>query len=118
MFTEVPLFPEQASTHAEQVDALFFFLLAVSAFFSVLIAVLLTYFAVKYRRRSPTEAPRPIHSSLALELTWSLIPLAITLFAFVWGAHLFFRSARPPEDVMEIWLIRLMRILFHGHRES
>src|SRR5438093_3026439 len=93
MFTKVPLFPEQASTHAEHVDALFFFLLGVSGFFSALIALLLIYFAVKYRRRSPTETPKPIHSSLALELTWSLIPLAITLFAFAWGAELFFRSS-------------------------
>src|SRR5438105_4871083 len=98
MFTEVPLFPEQATAHAENVDTLFFFLLGVSGFFSALIAVLLVYFAVKYRRRS-AEIPRPIHSSLALELTWSLIPLGITLFTFVWGAQLFFRSARPPEDV-------------------
>ena len=99
------MFPEQASTHAEHVDTLFFFLLGVSGFFSVLIAVSLIYFAVKYRRRSPTDAPKPVHSSLALELTWSLIPLAITLFTFVWGAQVYFRSARPPEDVMEIYVV-------------
>jgi cytochrome c oxidase subunit II len=105
MFTEVPLFPEQASTHAEDVDALFFFLLGVSVFFSVMIAATLIYFAVRYRRRSGAAAPRPIHSSLALELTWSLIPLAIMLFTFVWGAELFFRSGRPPEDVMEVYVV-------------
>src|SRR5947208_9189810 len=98
MFTEVPLFPEQASTHAERVDILFYFLLGVSGFFSALIATLLIYFAVKHRRRAAAETPKPVHSSLALELTWSLIPLAITLFSFVWGAQLFFRSSRPPED--------------------
>jgi cytochrome c oxidase subunit 2 len=105
MFTEVPLFPETASTHAEQVDTLFFFLLGVSGAFSVAIAVALIYFAVRYRRRSAAETPKPIHSSLALELTWSLVPLAITLVAFVWGAQLFFRSARPPADVMEVYIV-------------
>ena len=105
MFIEVPLFPEQASTHAERVDGLFYFLLGVSVFFSVLIATLLIYFAVKYRRRSAAETPRPIHSSLALELTWTLIPLGITLFTFVWGAQLYFRAARPPEDVMEVYVV-------------
>jgi hypothetical protein len=38
MWSGTPLFPEQASTMAGRVDALFFFLLAVSTFFSVLIA--------------------------------------------------------------------------------
>jgi cytochrome c oxidase subunit II len=105
MFNEVPMFPEQASTHAERVDTLFFFLLGVSGFFSVLIAVFLIYFAVRYRRRSPAKTPKPIQSSLALELTWSLIPLAIALATYVWGAELFFRSARPPADVMEVYVV-------------
>jgi cytochrome c oxidase subunit 2 len=105
MFTEVPLFPEQATTHAGHVDTLFFFLLGVSGFFSALIAILLIFFAIKYRRRSANERPQPIHSSLVLELTWSLIPLGITVFTFVWGAQLFFRSARPPEDVMEVYVV-------------
>src|SRR5207302_6918492 len=48
-----PLFPERASTMATRVDALYFFLLALAAFFSLLIAGLIVYFAVKYRRRSP-----------------------------------------------------------------
>ena len=57
MFAQISLFPEQASTSAERVDRLFFFLLAVTGFFSVLVATLVIYFAVRYRRRSPTERP-------------------------------------------------------------
>ena len=34
MFSGFPLFPEQASTFAARVDALYFFLIAISAFFS------------------------------------------------------------------------------------
>lgn len=105
MFTEIPLFPEQASTHAELVDALFFFLLGVAAFFSTLIAVLLIYFSVRYRRRFPGETPKAIPNSLKLEMTWTFIPLGIALFTFVWGAELYFRSARPPEDVMEVYVV-------------
>ena len=105
MFNEVPLFPAQASAYAERVDALFFFLVGVSAFFSVLIAVLLISFAIKYRRRSPDERPPATQSSVTLEVLWSLIPLAITLFAFVWGAQLYFHSSRSPEDVMEVYIV-------------
>ena len=55
MWTGTPLFPEQASTMAGRVDALYFFLLAVSTFFSLLIAGLIVYYAVKYRRRAPNS---------------------------------------------------------------
>ena len=42
------LFPESASTFAGSVDGLYLYLLLLSAFFSVLIAFLVIYFAVKY----------------------------------------------------------------------
>ena len=52
MWSGTPLFPESASTMASRVDALYFFLLALSAFFSLLIAGLIVFYAVKYRRRA------------------------------------------------------------------
>jgi len=73
MFSDLPLFPEQASTVAARVDALFMFLLAVSVFFATLIFSLVLYFAIKYRRRSATEQPRPILGDLRLELLWTVI---------------------------------------------
>jgi cytochrome c oxidase subunit 2 len=105
MLAEIPLFPEQASTHAGRVDALFFALLGISGFFAGLIALLLLVFAVKYRRRSAAERPKPIRSSLKLELTWTLVPLGICLLLFVWGAELFFQSARPPQDALEVYVV-------------
>ena len=51
-----PLFPEAASTMAGRVDALYFFLLAVSIFFSLLIAGLIVFYAIRYRRRDPHSA--------------------------------------------------------------
>ena len=47
-----PLFPHAASSIAGRVDALYFYLIAVSVFFSLLIALAILYFAIKYRRRS------------------------------------------------------------------
>ena len=51
MFTNFPFFPQQASEQAAQIDALYFFLIAVTGFFAVLIAVLVSVFAVKFHRR-------------------------------------------------------------------
>ena len=105
MIESVPLFPEQASTHAVQVDALLFFLLGVSGFFVILIAGFIFWFAVKYRRLSDDERPAPIAGSLKLEIVWTLIPLAIALSIFVWGAQIYFSWARPPDDCLEVYVV-------------
>src|SRR5438094_1968711 len=101
-----PLFPEQASTIAGQTDALYFFLSGVSAFFSLLIAGLVVYFAVKYRRRSETEpAPEPATGGTTLEIVWSVVPLGISMVIFVWGSSVFFKINRPPDDALEVWVV-------------
>ncbi|HEY6050555.1 MAG TPA: cytochrome c oxidase subunit II, partial [Thermoanaerobaculia bacterium] len=105
MHTDLPLFPSQASAMASRVDALYFYLLAVSTFFSLLIAVLVIYFAVKYRRRSEGEFPKGYAGSLKLELAWTIIPFFITMTFFGWGARLYFRMNRPPNDAMQIFVV-------------
>jgi len=102
---QVPLFPPQASTVANDVDALYVFLVAVSAFFAVLIAGLIAYFAVKYRRRDPLAIGARITGSIALELLWTVIPLGIAMVMFVWGAAVFYRMARPPKNAMDIYVV-------------
>ncbi len=98
---DFPFIPPQASTLASEVDALYYFALAISAFFSLLIAVVIFYFFVKFRRRSGQEVGQPLHGSLVLEVTWSIIPLAITMVMFAWGAKVFFDSMTVPPDAKE-----------------
>jgi cytochrome c oxidase subunit 2 len=105
MFTNFPFFPQQASEQAGQVDALYFFLVAVTGFFAVLIAVLVTVFAVKFHRRHGDEVGDAIHGSLVLELLWTFIPLGICLVMFVWGAQVFFHMTRAPKGAMEIYVV-------------
>jgi cytochrome c oxidase subunit 2 len=105
MFADFQVMPDQASTVAPRVDAVFFYLLAVSAFFTVLIAVLVIYFAVKYRRRSEDEFPRPTVGSLKLEVLWIGVPLVLVTIMFVWGASTYFAMARPPDDALEIYVV-------------
>jgi len=117
----LPLLPERASSIAGEVDALFFTLVAITLLFSVGIAIALLYFAVRYRRRSEDDRPGEIHGSLALELVWSIIPLAIVVVIFAWGARLFFHINRPPDDAMTVSVVgkRWMWKLQHptGQRE-
>src|SRR5215470_16426767 len=98
----LPLFPEQASTAATQVDALYLFLVLITTFFSLLIALLILYFAIKYRS-TPERTAEQIHGSTLLEIVWTAIPLGISMVIFVWGAMLYFHMERPPKNAMEIY---------------
>jgi cytochrome c oxidase subunit 2 len=86
-------------------DLLYAFIVAVCAFFTVLVAALVVYFTIKYRRRHPDEVGADIHGSLSLELTWTFIPLVLSLVMFAWGASLFFRLATPPANAMELFVV-------------
>jgi len=105
MWSGTPLFPESASTMASRVDALYFFLLALSIFFSLLIAGLIVFYAVKYRRRAADSVGSEIHGGLVLELTWTIVPLLITMVIFVWGASVFFAMSRPPDETINIYVV-------------
>jgi cytochrome c oxidase subunit 2 len=105
MFQGFTLFPERASTAAAQVDALVLFMLGVSVAMSLLIGILLVYFSVKYRRRPGNEQGAAIHGSLALEVFWSAVPLAVGLVMFAWGAKVYFFIVQPPTDAMEIYVV-------------
>lgn len=101
----VPLFPEQASTFAWQVDALYFYLIAVSVFFTVGIVAAIFFFAIKWREKERYEIPKEIHGSMALETTWSVIPFIISMTIFLGGAVIYYNQYTPPADAMEVYVV-------------
>lgn len=101
-----PLFalnPEQASTLAPRVDQLYWFIVAITAFFGILVTVLVVYFAVKYRTDDPMKIGARITGSIPLELAWSLIPFLITIVIFVWSADVYFQLYRPPDQTLDVY---------------
>jgi len=105
MLSDLPLFPARASTIGAGVDHLFFYLLGVALVFSTLIFVLVFYFAIKYRRRSPEDRAVQITSSIPLEIAWTVIPLGLSAIMFFWGATLFLRHAIPPAGAADIYVV-------------
>src|SRR6516165_604370 len=105
MGSTLPLFPDQASNFALEVDLLYLFFVVVSAVFTIGIFIAVFYFAVKYRRRSDTEIPVATHTGMLLEVIWSVIPFGITMIMFGWGASIFFKESRPPDDAMQIYVV-------------
>ena len=121
MWSGFPLFPEQASAMARNVDNFYFFMCAVTAFFTVAVSAAVFFFAIRYRRRRADERPPEIHGSLALELAWSIIPFLLTVVMFVWATALFFAQSRPPDDSIQVnvvgkrWMWKLQHMT--GQRE-
>src|SRR5581483_525694 len=104
MFGDFPLWPARASTLANNLDALFIFLLIVTGLVTVMIFILIVIFAVKYHHSKHPE-PTQIEGSVALEATWSVIPFGIFLVIFVWAAVLYFQERTPPKGAMEIYVV-------------
>ena len=97
------IIPEQASTMAPKVDQLYWFIIGVTAFFGILVSVVVVYFAVKYRTDDPLAVGAPITGSIPLELAWSIIPFLISIVIFVWASQVFFDLYRPPDQTLEIY---------------
>lgn len=105
MWENFPLFPERASTLADQVDAVFAFTVGVTVVFSTLIAALVLYLGLRYRRRHADEIGEREHAAWWLEIAWSVIPLGILLVMFAWGAKVFFFAFRPPANAAEYYVV-------------
>jgi cytochrome c oxidase subunit 2 len=100
------------------VDNLYYFLVATSGFFAVLVTTLVIVFAIKYRRRHPDEVGAPIHGSLTLEIVWTGIPFILGMVMFVWGASVYFAIARPPSEALDIYAVGKQWMWKFQHREG
>jgi cytochrome c oxidase subunit 2 len=117
MFDNFPLWPARASSGAANVDALYIFLVLLSAFMCAAIFTTILVFALKYRRRAGEEAEQ-IEGSTALELTWSIIPMFIFLFIFAWGAAIYFQERTPPRDSAEVYVVAKQWMWKLQHQEG
>ena len=98
------LFPPEASTIAPYMDALYFFLMLISLVGLVLVARWSSRSRMRYRKEKNPVATQ-IEGSTLLEATWTIIPLALFMVCFVWGALLYFRIYNPPTNAMNIYIV-------------
>ena len=103
MLEGIPLFPEQASNLAPEVDNLYFFVTAVTAFFALIVVIFVIIFAVKYRDRTGEKVGAPITGSIPLELGWSIVPFFVSMAIFGWATIVFFHLIRAPDQTLEIY---------------
>ena len=85
-------------------DAFYFFLCAISAVGLIAVGILVFGFSIMYRKEKNPVATQ-IEGSTLLEATWTIIPLALFMICFVWGALLYFRIYDPPTNAMNIYIV-------------
>lgn len=94
--------PEQASTVARDSDNLFNFILWLSVFFFVLITVLLVAFVIKYRHKPGEERDVSASHSMALEITWTVIPSIIVVFLYYYGFKQYMNLTIEPPNAYTV----------------
>jgi cytochrome c oxidase subunit 2 len=113
-----PLFPDQASTVAHQVDALYVYELCIAGFFTVLICAFILAFAARYRQKSTADRSNPPTANTALEVLWFGVPLLLGLTMFTWGATAFYKMYEPPVNALEVYLVGKQWMWHAQHSEG
>ncbi len=102
----VPIWPDQASTFAWQVDLLYVYLILVSVAFTIPIVAAVFFFIIKYREKEKYATPDEMHGSIVLETTWSIIPFIVSMTIFLGGAYVYYNQYRIPDDpAMEVYVV-------------
>lgn len=96
----------EATTHAVQVDHVFYGLLVLSGLTMLLVFVLVIFLAVRYRRGSNAKrGPLPEIVSREFEIGWTSATLFLFAFLFWWAASADLKSLAAPADAIEIHVV-------------
>jgi cytochrome c oxidase subunit 2 len=85
----------------QEVDNEFILIVAISAFFLLLITIAMIYFVIRYRKsRNPVASN--ITGNTTLEVLWTVIPLALCLLIFYYGWAGFKTMRNTPSNALTI----------------
>ena len=82
-----------ASTLAPTIDNFYFAVLAITAFFALMVVVFVVYLAIKSRDETGEKVGAPVTGWMPLELGWSLIPFFVSISILVWASMALFHVA-------------------------
>lgn len=94
--------PPAATDVAQRWDSLYSFLLWASLISFVAVLGGMTYFVLKYRRRTDSDKTAYITHNVALEFLWSFLPFVLFMFVAGWGMWVYLDSREMPEEGLEI----------------
>jgi cytochrome c oxidase subunit 2 len=102
----VPSIFNTASTPADAIRRLSFFVLTITALIFVVVFSLLLYVVIKYRHRSTEDnrEPAQVYGSNQMELAWTVVPGLIVLVLFFATARVIhsIQDAVPPAGTIQV----------------
>jgi cytochrome c oxidase subunit II len=93
-----------ASSIAPRTDLLLTALVLLCGLVALGVCVTMVVFCVRYRSDARVERSA-IRRKLGLELTWTLVPLALFIGIFAWAAHDFVALYRVPENALPVYVV-------------
>src|SRR5438445_881159 len=97
------------STPAESIFELSILVLAIAAAIFLVVAALLVYSVVKFRRKRNDDGREPaqVYGSLQVELAWTITPVIIVLVLFLASARVVFAVQDAPrtKDSLEVTVV-------------
>jgi cytochrome c oxidase subunit 2 len=94
--------PKANSTLAPSIDWAWNVVMVVCIAFFFLLMGLMLYFVIRYRRRSEFDITSDQDHNTRLELTWTILPLALVIALFFVGFKGFLYASVPPAECYEI----------------
>lgn len=94
--------PEQVNALASGLDDLFILLIWISLAAIVFVLGPMLWMVFRYRANADVPRDNPPSHHLGLEIAWTLIPTAVLIAIFFWGAEGYTRMSVPPPDAIEI----------------
>src|SRR5216683_4410110 len=97
------------STPAKSIFDLSLFVLGITGGIFVIVAALLAYSAIRFRKRKSDNGGEPaqVYGSLQVELAWTLTPVLISVVLFLATARVIFQTQHPtpPPGAIEVTVI-------------
>lgn len=95
----------RASNFGTEIDSLFNALLGLSVVVILAVFITMIVFTVRFRRGRDVDRSGESHRQLGIELTWTLVPLALFVGIFVWSIRLLVDLRTPPRDAEVVYVI-------------
>ncbi|HUO34843.1 MAG TPA: cytochrome c oxidase subunit II [Candidatus Acidoferrum sp.] len=96
-----------ASTPAQEIHSLSYFVLSITGGIFIVVAGLLLYAIIKFRAKDSDSEPAQIYGSTQIELAWTVVPVLIVIVLFLTTARLIFaiQDAAEPPSALNVTVI-------------
>src|ERR1700738_1989886 len=97
-----------ASTPAQTILGLSFFVLAITGGIFLVVGGTLTYVIFRYRqKKNDTQEPAQIYGSTQVEIAWTVVPILIVVVLFLTTARMIFaiQDAVRPKSALSVTVV-------------